>query len=156
MRLSRMIAIAGLVGCVPPTASSVELPPNLRCADLIAVATSGERFDACSIGGPDWRTAGVTDDDSVRKAVVASAAHDIPCDATRVTIKLLPRRRDSVDAHDRPVRTYFNGSRDILVDGCGQRITYVESCNEDRAPDELGFAHFQCEYVISARLSLGT
>jgi hypothetical protein len=138
-----------LVGCAP-LAPAVESIPNLRCSDLVTVATTGERFDACTIAGAHWHAAGIVDDDIVRKAVIASAAHDVPCDESHVAIALLPRRSHALSDEGPSVSTYFDGSRDILVDGCGQRLTYVEACDEDRPPDTWGTRHFKCNYALSA------
>ncbi len=144
-----MLAGVMLVGC-PPLAPAVENIPNLRCSDLVAVATSGERFDACTIAGAHWSAAGIVDDDIVRHAVIASAVHDIPCEESHVAIALLPRRSHAISDEDTSVSTYFDGARDIVVDGCGQRLTYMEACDEDRPRDTWGIQHFQCGYALSA------
>ena len=112
---------------------------------------TGERFDACTLAGALWRAAGVEDDDVVRKAVIASAVHDLPCDESHVAIALLPRRSHALSDEGPSVSTYFDGSRDILVDGCGQRLTYVEACDEDRPRDTWDNRHFGCAYVLTGK-----
>jgi hypothetical protein len=94
-----------------------------------AVATNGDVFEGRGSTG--------TEDELAPSAVTASAARDIPCRRAGTRVAVMPPRV-AVD----------EGEREIVVEGCGQRVTYLETCG--------GFDPIVCRYVMTARMSVGS
>jgi hypothetical protein len=115
-----------LLACLTALAAS-------GCASIYVVATTGEVFHA---------QGSVSEEEApARKAAIASAAHDIPCAAASVTIAQMPQREH-----------LQYGGREVVADGCGSRITYLESC--DGVAD--GYGKATCTYVMTGRMSLAS
>jgi hypothetical protein len=117
-----LVPRVGVLPCVAALACS-------GCASINVVATTGDVFHA-------WGSV-PEEDEPAEKAAKASAVHDIPC-AGGVVVAAMPEREH-----------LQHGGREVVAEGCGERVTYLESC-EGFAD---GFGKVTCKYVMTGRLS---
>ncbi len=96
------------------------------CASIYVVADTGETFHA---------SGGVADEEDLATRVArTSAAHDLRCPSVAI-VSMYPRE------------TIVYGDRPIVVEGCGEQVTYQESC--DGYDDRLGKA--VCKQALIGR-----
>ncbi|HVY49595.1 MAG TPA: hypothetical protein VHB21_27065 [Minicystis sp.] len=74
------------------------------------------------------------EDDAEREAAVQSAAADIPCDASAITV-------DSMG-----YKEAVNDPKTLVLSGCGSRVTYLETCLDVR-PNP-------CKLALTSRVKL--
>jgi hypothetical protein len=106
-------------------------------ACLVAVTCGACSINVVATDGQAFQTWGwfEAQNEVAQKAAVTSGARDIPCPRGEVRVTRMPERDDP-----------RHGGRDIVVEGCDERLTYLESCH--------GATRIDCEYVIIGRLDL--
>lgn len=123
-----------LVACGSATTAPTRAPSHAGSearpdVGVLSISTRGTVFGATSFGSGESSAA--------LDAVVDSAANDLPCTE--------PIKKVFVGD-----KSYTNGSgRPLVVDACGERVTYVEACHTVEAADDV-----ECHYVLTARMPL--
>jgi len=128
MSLRNAVAFSVTVGCLPLACGAITIDGVPLDAPRQMVATDGRTWD-----GVDRDAQG----DTARTAVLASAAHDIPCPLATVAI---------VDVLDSDTTSY-------VTEGCGSRLTYAEREKPVILPS--GAPRWRITYLLIGRVALG-